>query len=550
MTTPVTTVALEIGSSTLKLGLARMSAPENNTATILETHLRSMDGAVRFGRIQNIDHVAQALAQALQHLEQTPAVAPGKITNLYVALGGRSFASVKARVALKFAADTPITAQTLERLEAQACQQAPQGKEIIDVIALRFLVDDLLTPRPLGAMGRRIAAEYTLIVCDPRNARNIETAVAAQPSLGISGYVLRPLAMANLYLSPDETKPGVMLADIGAETTTVAIFKDYNIQYLATIPLGSQHITADLAHGLGLSDPDAETLKTTTGILEATGATLTVEQVNANNFIRARATEIVANIAAHIGFAGYKTADLPAGIVLCGRGALLKNLPQMLQAQSHLSVRMARPLKNVTVENPEVAPAQILDLMALALSACQMAADDPSAPVCIKYPEGYKHHSTAKPDTQPAEQPQQQQQPAFTTPAYDPDSQSPSALGQDYDPFMAAPVNDPDDVVIPLDNDPADDQYLLSDHDNAEAQRQRDQQRKREKQEKLRRRREADLKKQQIKEERQRLKDEERAQRQPSAMKVALDSLLNRIVNIVSEPADETDFDDLDIKKP
>ena len=58
-----------------------------------------------------------------------------------------------------------------------------------------------------------------------------------------------------------------MLLDIGAGTTNMIIFEDGEVQHVAVIPIGGQHITNDLAIGLKTDLEVAEAVKVQHAIL-------------------------------------------------------------------------------------------------------------------------------------------------------------------------------------------------------------------------------------------------------------------------------------------
>ena len=104
------------------------------------------------------------------------------------------------------------------------------------------------------------------------------------------------------------------------------------MQYLATLPLGSRNITRDITK-LNYLEEQAEELKREVGNAQG-GAGMPssmnsgVDVTAVNNYVSHRAGEIIANINAQIGYAGLKSADLPAGIILVGRGARLRGWPR------------------------------------------------------------------------------------------------------------------------------------------------------------------------------------------------------------------------------
>jgi mannonate dehydratase len=73
--------------------------------------------------------------------------------------------------------------------------------------------------------------------------------------------VLEPLASALCVLTEDEKELGVLLVEMGAGTTDIAVFHEGKIRHLGTIPFGGANVTSDIVHGLGVTQTEAERLK-------------------------------------------------------------------------------------------------------------------------------------------------------------------------------------------------------------------------------------------------------------------------------------------------
>ena len=376
-------IALEIGTSAVKAGVA-IPDSDTGTITLVAAEEEPLNNSVRYGRIQNVEEVTRHTLLALDRLASLPEFAGSKITGVYTAVGGRSLCSVRTSARLVFPEESEITNDTIERLQEEAMAQVSDKQEVLDIIPLRFTVDDIATQRPVGAFGTRVTAEFTIVVCNPVNTRNITRVVADRLNLDICGFVVRPLALADLCLGIEDTKPGCMLVDVGAETTTVAIFKGGALHYLATIPVGSQHITRDLAFGLGVIDEQAESIKVRLGnAMGDPAATLSAEQRQIDNYVQARSNEIIANIVAQAEFAGFQSGELRAGIIVTGRGAKLKNFCKQLEVQSHMTVRAATVPPSVRVSNPALSGADLLPLMAVAAEGARMAVRS-ETPDCVE----------------------------------------------------------------------------------------------------------------------------------------------------------------------
>ena len=188
-----------------------------------------------------------------------------------------------------------------------------------------------------------------------------------------------------MALTDDERRLGCLFVDFGAETTTVSIYKNGTPIYLVTLPMGSRNITLDLT-SLNYIEERAEEIKRISGNampqegIRRPGAD-GIDYTEVNNYVHARAAEIVQNILAHIEYAGLKSSDLPGGIVIVGGGARLRGFNDLLGKQSKMKVRIGSVQGPVRISDGAIHPAETLDVISLLLAA----AKQPNAE-CIELP--------------------------------------------------------------------------------------------------------------------------------------------------------------------
>jgi cell division protein FtsA len=150
---------------------------------------------------------------------------------------------------------------------------------------------------------------------------------------------------------------GVVLADIGAGTTNVAIFIDGTVWYTVTLGIGGAHVTQDIAIGLRLPPAVAEDVKIEYGhaipdqvapdedFMVASfgdGARQAVPRWKLASIIEARVEEILSMINKEIKRSGYDGL-LPAGVVLSGGSAQLPGIRALGREILDLPVRLGKP---------------------------------------------------------------------------------------------------------------------------------------------------------------------------------------------------------------
>lgn len=363
-------VALELGSSTAKIGIAGF-VPEDelHTLTIYDVASLPTVDSVRYGRINNIREVTETVKKLIEELNDKYPAAGRKVKSVYISIGGRSLKAKRISSRIVLPERREITEDLIERLQEEAVNNLSVTDELVCVVPIRYNVDNQPNPRPIGALGSRIAGDFTAVLCNPSNKKDLVDVVTNRIKLNISGVSVRPIALANLVLTPKETNAGCMLVDFGAETTTAAIYKNDALQYLATIPLGSRLLTKDLAAKLALTEDEAEALKKEYGDampekdIHGEEDSRMAEQINA--VISARLADIGVNILAQPGFANLTADQLPGGIIVAGGGSSLKNFTEWLRAQTTMNVRKAELPSYVNVEAEGIPVQESIDVIAL-----------------------------------------------------------------------------------------------------------------------------------------------------------------------------------------
>lgn len=338
--------ALEIGSSKIT-GAVGVYDPENKTLKIIAAEQEESRDSVRYGIIHNPEEVAARAVRIIDKLNENPAVAPRRISGIYVGLSGRSMHSVTSPVQLFFPEVTEITAEILNNLKTDASHiDLESNQEIMAVVPRSWSVDGMETVSPRGAMGKSISGVFDVIVGRSEIKRNIRKALSERLGVEIRGMIITPLAAADVVLSDEEKRLGCMLVDFGAETTSVSIFTKGSLCYFATLPLGGRNITRDLTT-LYMLEEKAEEIKceSVRAIPRETPSTLNLNGIkmsDVSNLVVARAEEIVANVVQQISYAGLREKDLPDGIVCIGGGAQLNGILELLENQSGINARSGR----------------------------------------------------------------------------------------------------------------------------------------------------------------------------------------------------------------
>lgn len=367
--------ALDISSSKIT-GVVGVVHPGGHV-DIIAAEQASGNDSVRYGHVHNLEETSRRVDKVISELEKNPLVAPREIKGAFIGLNGTSMRSITKEVELQLPDDTEITGEILDRLKQEALTSAIDNTlEVVDAVDRSYMVGTSETRNPKGAIGSKISATYDLMVCRPILKRNLERTVSDKLHLR-SDFMVTALATGLVVLPDDEKRLGCMLVDIGAETTTVTIYRKGFLVYLATIPLGGRHITRDLTH-LNLLEERAEEIKVTSGnaISTQTGASINlggIKLAEVQAMVRARAEEIAVNIVEQISYAGLTASkDLAGGIICIGGGAKLNGMTELLEKFSGLPVRLGRLPAYVRIESPKISGYDLIQAVSLLYAGAEL----------------------------------------------------------------------------------------------------------------------------------------------------------------------------------
>ena len=391
--------AIEISSSKIIGSVGRVYP--NGQVDIIAVEQEKCHDNVRYGIIQNIEETSLRVARVLERLERKPSVSPRRIRSVFVGLSGRSMRSIPTTVRLNLPDDTEITDSVLSRLRSDALQAAIDNTlEVVDAVPRRYRVGKVGTITPKGAIGNEIEAEYDIIVCRPELKRNLTRVIRDKLNIEAMGFVVTALATGHLILSEQEKTLGCMLVDMGAETTTVSIYRNKALYYMATLPLGGRHITRDI-QSLSLLEDRAEEIKNTSGcsIAPENPSTLNLNGIKVSDVINltvARSEEIVANITEQLAYAGIKEKELPGGVICIGGGMRLNGMTELISRQLGLPVKIGRLPSYVVIDDLKGASTEITEVGSILYAGATMTDEQ-----CLELPHTEELPVNGEPNDNP-----------------------------------------------------------------------------------------------------------------------------------------------------
>src|SRR3954464_819888 len=217
----------------------------------------SASNGLKRGVVVNIDATVQSIQQARKEAEL---MSDCKITRVYTGITGSHIRGINSSgmVAVK---DREVTQTDVARVvETARAINISTDQRLLLVEPQEFVIAGQDGKEPIGMSGMRLEAKVHIVTGAQSAAENIIKCVR-RCGLEVDQLMLNPLASSQAVLTEDERELGVVLVDIGAGTTDVAIFTNGAIRHPAVIPIAGDLITSDIAMALRTPTKDAEDIK-------------------------------------------------------------------------------------------------------------------------------------------------------------------------------------------------------------------------------------------------------------------------------------------------
>lgn len=247
-------VAIELGSTRISGIAGKKNA--DGSINILAYAFEKSDDCIKKGVIYNLDKTTQKLTSVIKELENK---LQAGIKKVYIGVGGLSLRSTKNTESRQLGDDTRISQAIIDSM-MQANMETPLlDYEILAVEPQEYKVGNNLLTEPVGTTASSIEGNYLNIIARPSVKQNIRQCLA-HTGYEIAGFTISPMATADTVLTTNEKRSGCALIDFGADTTTVAIYKNNLLRHVCVIPLGGNNITKDIC-SKQIEEDDAELIK-------------------------------------------------------------------------------------------------------------------------------------------------------------------------------------------------------------------------------------------------------------------------------------------------
>ena len=348
-------VGLDIG--TTKICAIAVEGNDIEALNVVGVGTAKSEG-LRKGVVVNIEKTVKAIKKAVEECEL---MCGTQIRSVYAGIAGHHIRGQNSRGMVTVYHNRIVTDEDIRRVIDAAQVLIPNDREILHILPQEFIVDDQDgVQNPLGMAAARLEVNVHIVTGSVTSAQNI-IKCCNQSGLDVEDIVLEPLSSSQAVLSPDEQEVGVVLVDIGGGTTDVTIYSEGSIVHTAVLALGGNHLTHDIAIGLGAPLHEAEEIKHNFGVAMTSmveeDEMIEVPSVGGRNnrtmkkrvlasIIEDRFREIFELIAHEIEKTHFHTL-MASGVVITGGTCIMPGADQLASQVLNLPVRVGFP-ENIT----------------------------------------------------------------------------------------------------------------------------------------------------------------------------------------------------------
>ncbi len=375
---------LDIGSTSIRIVVGQqIDGGEDSKLQIIGAVETPAQGINR-GTVSSIEDATSTISACLEKAERLVGV---PISSVWVSINDPHTKCERSKgVVAVGKSDGEITEDDIERaVEAARALSVPPNYEIVHVLPIRYSVDNQEDVKyPIGMTGVRLEVETIIIQAMSAHIKNLTKAIY-RTGLDIEDLILSPLAASEAVLSNKQKELGVSLVNIGASTTSLAVFEEGELLHTAVIPIGSEHITSDIAIGLrcpinlaerikkefGSADPSQFSKKDEIDISDivkeedVNDEISTISQKYIAEIIEARVEEIFEKVDEEFRKIE-RSGMLPSGVFLVGGGVNLDGIVEVAKNKLRLPIGIGKG-KNIDTAMDKVNTPQFLTALGLVM---------------------------------------------------------------------------------------------------------------------------------------------------------------------------------------
>lgn len=342
---------------------------------------------VKAGVLTDLDDAENAVRAAIAQAERAAGqTIDGVILSAACGRLGSKCFTANAEIGSGVVADADVD----RVLAAGRAYAERDGRVLVHLNRLGFRLDGAPGARdPRGLVARHLSVQLHAATMDEAPLRNM-LLVVDRCHLSCDGVVAAPYASGLAATTAEERDLGVISIDLGAGATSIAMFADGRFVGAEVIPVGSQHITFDIAKALHTPLSEAERIKTLYGALisaqsddyEAIPYPLAGDDGSVDaattrgkltEIVRRRMAQIVSLIRERLA-ASEAAPSAGAKFVITGGASQLIGAAEFFANELGKPARLGRPAAIAGLSESASTP-QLATLIGLAMASCRRDVD-------------------------------------------------------------------------------------------------------------------------------------------------------------------------------
>jgi len=348
-------VGIDIGTKKICTIIGQVKADNGQEEMEVIGYGMADTNGVRKGVIVDMQGTVESIRRSVKEAEITAGV---EAESAYVNISGSHIQSINAKGSINISGrNREITKDDVDRAVTHGSSiMLPNDKDILHVLTQEFIVDSQEgIKNPIGMIGTNLEVYIHIVTASLTATKNLLICLK-KAKMDVIRMVLSHIATAESVLMPDEKELGVALIDIGAGTTDIAVFEKGALSYSATIGVGGDNFTNDLAIGTRTPIDRAEMIKRKYGCgMDPSWKNQNIEIPSVGgkkrrcisvalltDILKPRAEEIFEMAKEKIDSQGFSNS-INAGVVITGGSAQLEGLIEIADDIFAAPVRVGRP---------------------------------------------------------------------------------------------------------------------------------------------------------------------------------------------------------------
>ncbi len=349
---------VDIGSTSIRVAMGQIYADQAKKGKVqIIGAVEVPSEGIHKGNVVSIDETVSSLSHALEQIERLTGV---PVDHAWVGISSAETQSTQNKGVVAVAKpDGEITDEDVERVvDAARTIAPPLNYEMLHVLPSGFSVDGQTGIKdPVGMTGIRLEVDAQIIYSSAAHLKHITKAVY-RTGIDIDDVVLSILASSQIVVTDRQKELGVVVVNIGGPTTSIAVYEGGEVVHTSTLPIGSEHVTNDIAIGLRTSIDVAERVKQEFGHCQSSDVSKkdSIDLVSLGQkeseivklhyiaqIIEARMGEIFEKVDEELGTI-HRSQLLPAGAIFTGGGANIPGLVDLAKEELGLPASIGYPI--------------------------------------------------------------------------------------------------------------------------------------------------------------------------------------------------------------